>query len=218
MNRTMPLREMKKAKTKINLYRACMAFVDEKPYRHISVEELCAKAEISRATFFNFFPQKEDLLLYAMQVWIAARYIEICRQEKRGLAAIRHLLQKVHEEAQVSSFGMLGIISFLTETQTPPEGAKFTEIEEQLLFPEDAHLLPAPTQLTLASMFRQYIDEAKEDRQIADPLSTPDMVKIMFTIFYGGFLTAHLLQTKDIMSLYDMHMQRLLIVKQEGDQ
>lgn len=210
MKPTIPLREWKQAKTKVNLYQACMELMHVKPYESVFVDELCAKAEISKGTFFKFFPQKENLLLYVMQIWICERYLEVKKQEKRGIAAIRHLFQTVHNEAQVSTNGMLSLIAFLAESRMNPAMPSLSMAEMQILFSEeDQHILT--TNLTLSAMFAQYVDEAKADQQISDQIATPDLVKMMFTIFYGAFLTAHLVQTKDIMSIYELHMQPLLL-------
>lgn len=209
MGKALPLRETKKAKTRINLYLACLELIREKPYRSVLVDDLCQRAEISKATFFNFFAQKEDLLLYVMQIWISRRHIEIIQEQKRGIAAIRHLLQQIHIEAQLSPYGMLGLISFLSESRTLPSIPQFTEVEKQLLFGSCDDSLDF-TELTLSKMFHQYIDEAKADRQIADQSPTLELVQVMFTIFYGGFLTAHLMQTKDVMAVYERHLALLL--------
>ncbi|TCZ77715.1 TetR/AcrR family transcriptional regulator [Paenibacillus albiflavus] len=208
MKPTLSLREIKQAKTRINLYLACMELVQNRPYGHVYVDELCAKAEISKGTFFKFFPQKEDLLLYSMQIWICKRYVEIKKQGKRGLAAIHHLFQTVHDEAQTSTYGMLSLIAFLASREIIPGMPAFGEAELELLFSEDKELFH-PASLTLSAMFAQYLNEAIEHQEIRDDIALTDLVKMMFTIFYGAFLTAHLVQTRDIMSIYEMHMQPL---------
>jgi len=208
MKATLSLRETKQAKTKINLYLACMELVQNRSYSHVYVDELCAKAEISKGTFFKFFPQKEDLLLYSMQIWICKRYIEIKKQGKRGLAAIRHLFQTVHDEAQTSTYGMLSLIAFLASSEIVPSMPVFSRAELQLLFAEDEELFH-PASLNLSGMFAQYLNEALAHQEIRDDIVLTDLIKMMYTIFYGAFLTAHLVQTRDIMSIYEMHMQPL---------
>lgn len=56
------LREKKYAKTKLALLDAATERIGEKTFDAISVKELCEQAEVSEATFFNYFPKKQDLL------------------------------------------------------------------------------------------------------------------------------------------------------------
>jgi AcrR family transcriptional regulator len=63
------LRERKYAQTKVNLLRTTVAKLNEKRLDEISVRELCDEVFISEATFFNYFPQKSDLLVYYIKLW-----------------------------------------------------------------------------------------------------------------------------------------------------
>ncbi|HXC78774.1 MAG TPA: TetR family transcriptional regulator, partial [Candidatus Acidoferrum sp.] len=58
------LRERKKQKTREAIQREAMRLFGKKGYEQTTVEQIAAAVEISPSTFFNYFPSKEDLVLY----------------------------------------------------------------------------------------------------------------------------------------------------------
>ncbi|HCC00636.1 MAG TPA: hypothetical protein DEP42_05410 [Ruminococcaceae bacterium] len=61
------------------LIEALWALMEEMPYQKISVKGICARADLSRQTFYHFFNQKADILSF----WVAQRYQEtLLRLEK----------------------------------------------------------------------------------------------------------------------------------------
>jgi AcrR family transcriptional regulator len=57
------LRERKRVRTRAAIYEAAMTLFDERPYADVTVDEICARAEVGRATFFRFYGAKAALLL-----------------------------------------------------------------------------------------------------------------------------------------------------------
>ncbi|OBF30116.1 helix-turn-helix domain-containing protein [Mycobacterium sp. ACS4331] len=57
------LRERKRARTRAAIYEAAMELFEERPYAEVTVEDICERAEIGRATFFRFYGAKGALLL-----------------------------------------------------------------------------------------------------------------------------------------------------------
>jgi AcrR family transcriptional regulator len=58
------LRERKKLKTKEAIQREAMRMFQEQGYDETTIEQIAAAAEISPSTFFNYFPTKEDVVLF----------------------------------------------------------------------------------------------------------------------------------------------------------
>lgn len=59
----LPLRERKRLRTRAAIYEAAMGLFEERPYAEVTVDEICARAEVGRATFFRFYGAKAALLL-----------------------------------------------------------------------------------------------------------------------------------------------------------
>ena len=58
------LRERKKLKTKEAIQREALRLFEEQGYSETTIEQIAAAAEISPSTFFNYFPTKEDVVLF----------------------------------------------------------------------------------------------------------------------------------------------------------
>jgi AcrR family transcriptional regulator len=57
------LRERKRAATRAGITSAARALTAERGLNGYTVEEVCERSDISRRTFFNYFPTKEDAII-----------------------------------------------------------------------------------------------------------------------------------------------------------
>jgi AcrR family transcriptional regulator len=58
------LRDRKKQKTRESIQREAMRLIEKQGYDQTTIEQIAAAVEISPSTFFNYFPSKEDVVLY----------------------------------------------------------------------------------------------------------------------------------------------------------
>ncbi len=58
------LRERKKQKTKASIQREALRLFKKRGYDETTIEDIAAAVEISPSTFFNYFPTKEDVVIY----------------------------------------------------------------------------------------------------------------------------------------------------------
>ena len=56
-------RERRKQQTRDDLYEAALELFAERRYDEVSVEDICERAEVGRATFFRFYGNKAGLLI-----------------------------------------------------------------------------------------------------------------------------------------------------------
>jgi AcrR family transcriptional regulator len=209
MGGKLPLREIKKARSKIALFQAGLELIGKTSFKEVKLEDICEKAEVSKVTFFKFFPQKEDLLIYFMRLWVTDRLVEFKLHPKRGIEAIRHLFRNVAVSAKDRPGLMLSLIGYLSEVKMHPNMPTLSEAEIQILYPGVEELVDAGPP-DLGQLFYRFIEEAKEDGDISDRRPTDHLVKAMFTIFYGAYLTAHLYSSDQFMEYYDMHLKLFL--------
>lgn len=200
-----PLRELKKAKTKIALYEAAMSLIGDRIFREVMLDDICRMAEVSRVTFFNLFRKKEDLLLYFMRIWLTNRIIDIQEQQLRGFAAVRHLHRHVTEQTTERAGIMPSLIAFLVEMKMHPCMPELSQAEVQLLFP--GHEMLGAESPNMFALFERCMSEAAQDGTLKPGITIPEAIQFLFTVFYGAFLTSQLYASDNISSFYEAQLR-----------
>jgi AcrR family transcriptional regulator len=109
------LREKKFAKTKLALLQAALERLREKPLADITVKELCEAAEVSEATFFNYFPKKDDLLHYFTKIWVieVSLHAREAVGEDAGLKFIERIFDYTGQQLAENPRIMLEVIGYM---------------------------------------------------------------------------------------------------------
>jgi len=83
------LRERKKARTRAAIREHALRLIREQGYSATTVEQIAAAAEVSPATFFRYFPTKEDVVLQDDFDLVTIEMVEAQPPELGPLAAFR---------------------------------------------------------------------------------------------------------------------------------
>ncbi|AWX57472.1 TetR/AcrR family transcriptional regulator [Brevibacillus brevis] len=209
MAEALSLREKKKAKTKFALLDAALELIGDGSFRNVLVDDICERAEVSKVTFFKFFPQKEELLIYYMSIWQAECFVELRSTGKRGWEGVRHIFAKVTRDSQKQPGIMLSLISFLAEQKMHPCVPLLSDAELYLRFPKEEEREEIRA-TNLHQILQKCVQEAAEDGQLALHLSEEKAVILLFSMFYGAYLTAHLFHVSDYMACYELHLNSLI--------
>lgn len=135
---SLPLRQRKFARTKLGLLHAAMAAIHDRSLDQVAVKDLCAALDISEASFFNYFPHKQDLLVYYIQLWSIemAWYGRHFAEARGGLAAIEEIFDMTAARIAENPALMGEIIAGQARMNLPPDFVAVTLGERLLAFPE----------------------------------------------------------------------------------
>lgn len=85
-------RETKKRELREAIYETSMALFLQKGFDNVTVEDITHQIEIAKGTFFNYFPNKESILLYFMR-----RHLEEVKDQIPGvIKEAKTTQQKLH--------------------------------------------------------------------------------------------------------------------------
>lgn len=133
-----PLKETKFAKTRLNLTFAFLSELESKSFEEIKIKDLCKIAEVSEPTFYNYFPEKGDLILHYIQIW--SLQVSVFANEKKlsgsGFGMLSALFRYTAKESKKNPRILLEIISFQARTLKSLKQQKLTNAERMLLFPK----------------------------------------------------------------------------------
>lgn len=101
------LRARKKAATEAALQRAALELFRTKGYEATTIEEIVAAADVSRRTFFRYFPSKEEVIFSDAEADMEAMRI-LLRQRPQG-----------ESELEVLKEALVAFVDYLQERKAP---------------------------------------------------------------------------------------------------
>ena len=205
----MSLRKEKAARLKVQVLEHTIKLIGKKAFDDIYVEDICEKVKISKVTFFKYFPQKEDVLLYHFRIWCLARSVELKQKPKEGLQAVYALLDKLSEECENHPGLMLSLIGYLSDFKRPPKPFPVKPEEKKLLFP-DIEDVSSIEILSLDQMLEKFSLEAIMKKEITKTSSTRDITNLFTTLFLGSVVTAHINQQTPYKLFFRRNLDNLL--------
>ena len=102
-------RERKKEETKGRIAEVALELFRKNGVEDTTVEEICAKADVAKGTFFNYFPRKEAVFAFLSESWVEAAEQQIADALIKGAPAFKKVrdvfvaIARFHEEDRVLS-------------------------------------------------------------------------------------------------------------------
>ena len=91
------LREQKKEKTKLAIQDAALRLFDQYEYRDVSIEQITQAAGVSRATFFRYFTNKADVVLFDVTDRLLTDALSRLPADDNPVRAFRKAIQTVDD-------------------------------------------------------------------------------------------------------------------------
>ncbi|MEQ8927041.1 MAG: TetR/AcrR family transcriptional regulator [Fulvivirga sp.] len=203
------VREKKSAVLKVQILKATLELIGKKAFKDLYVDQICEKVKISKVTFFKYFPQKEDILLYYQRVWCLENIVHITQKKKEGLARVRALFDAMSVAYDKHPGLILSLVSYLTSLSRPPAPFPLKPIERQLLFTSVENINNYEL-LSLPQMLEKYLLEAVFLSEIKNTRDTKELSYLFLSSIYGTVITAHLRQVDSLQILMKRNVEALI--------
>lgn len=206
-----PLRERKYARTRLALAEALVGALAEHSLEEVPVKAICAAAEVSEATFFNYFPRKTDLMLYCGQLWfteLAWHARRVAAEQGPGLAVIDEIFQQAARQIQARPQVMGEIIALYARLREKPELPEVSAVERVLAFPDLNGIEEVQVQ-GIESLLSTNLQRAIHRGELPGNTHASLVMVSLVSIFYGVPLVLHLANPGGIGSGYRQQLALL---------
>lgn len=205
----MGLRKEKAARLKVQLLQSTLKLIGRKPFEDLYVDDLCAKVKISKVTFFKYFPQKEDLLLYYFRVWCLDRVVELNNKPKDGINGIYFLSDKLSESCEQHPGLMLSLLGYLTNVKRSLKPFPVKLEEKIVLYPNHQGIVALEIQ-SLDQMLEKFTLEAIFKKEITKSSSTRDITNLLLTTLFGSMVSSHINQISPLKFYFKKNLELVL--------
>ena len=180
------LRERKFARTRLALAEAATCHLETAAFESLSVKALCEQVQISEATFFNYFPRKEDLIIYLDRLWTLELnwYGRQAADQQQGLGVIDALFRYTAIQIQKKP-GLMGeIIAHEARARERTPGISVTQAERLLAFPDLEGIGNLPDD-SLEALLRDSLEMAIRQGELPGNTALAAAMVALVSIFYG---------------------------------
>jgi len=202
------LRQKKFARTRLALATALSNALVEQTLNGISVRELCREAEVSEATFFNYFPGKQDLTAYLAQLWLLELGWQAATAARTGpgLPAIQQLYAHSARSCTRSPGLMRELIAWLAHGGSLDAMLELGTFERKLAFPGLDAI--ETTQLKgIDALIVPQLETAIRQGELPDNTLIPTLLSLLLAILFGVPLTLLSRHPGRIADLYQQQLQ-----------
>lgn len=204
------LRERKFARTRLALARSLSAALRQQALADISVKQICREAEVSEATFFNYFPRKQDLMTYLAQLWLLELgwHVEQAADSVKGLAIVDQLFAHVAKSCVQHPGFFRELLSWLAHAGNVSEVTDLGETEKQLAFPDLEGIGAIPVKGVDAWMLPR-VESAIHSSELPANTLVPALLLSLLTILFGVPLALAVSNPDKIATMYRQQLQVL---------
>ncbi|MGF1722504.1 TetR/AcrR family transcriptional regulator [Vibrio kyushuensis] len=180
----MSKREISMAKSKLKVLTALLDEMKEEDFEVIKISSLCESAAVSQASFYNYFPQKTDILVYYIQLWAVEMYWRTSVEKKlHGLNAIRHLFNQTAGLCVSHSNLLTEIISLQVKTKKIVNKNPLTAADKLVSFPNLCGIESVVVQ-DLKDILSIYVKQATDNQELPKSSNVTTLITSLSAIFF----------------------------------
>lgn len=167
-------REANKIRCREQILKAARRLFKEKGYDNTMIEDIADKANVSKATLYNYFPNKESLLVGTMddQIEATRRYIN-----NSGMNNSQTDINKA------SGYGKIKLaLEFLVL-----DSRQFIDVSRRIMFLNACEASPMYGKVNeIKDMFRTLTDEAKKEGIFREDIHSIEIVELLMSIYLNS--------------------------------
>ena len=201
------LRQKKMMKTKHALAMAFIEKLKEQKFDTISIKDICAQTDVSEATFFNYFPQKVDVIAYLLKAKIF-KTVWTVRSLQKNMPFTRRV-EKTFElfaEEIKHPYVFFEVFSMIAMNKAQIEAFSISCEELQYIYP-DCTCEEKIRTISIHDFFEELIDDARNE--IPKTLCKHDFAQFLLTILTGVPLSIPVSEFPNITQIYHNHLSIL---------
>ncbi len=184
------LRTRKAARTRLALARALSGALADHHLADIRVKAICAEAEVSEATFFNYFARKQDLMAYLAHLWLLELgwHVQTAAVSLRGLAVIERLFLQVANTCERRPGVFRELLVWMARGGSLDPAVSLGPVEKQLAFPDLDRIGDTPVR-GLDALLLTHLEAAIADAELPPNTLVPLTLAGLLTILLGVPMT-----------------------------
>jgi len=203
------LRERKHAKTKIAIMNAFIERLEKTRFDDISIRQICKSVEISEGTFFNYFPEKIDIINYYMNLMFLKVVAKARKDVPQGqyIPLINAIFARMAELLSNNNI-VYQMISLMLVQRERPKTVAISNLERQIFFPGSESIENVRVML-IDDFLRECLVGAVNSGELPKDLKINDVQVSLITILGGTLLAAKFAAIKDRSYHYTRQLQFL---------
>jgi len=193
-----PLRERKHARTKIAIMDAFIKRLEKTRFDDISIRQICKNVEVSEGTFFNYFPEKIDIINYYMNLMFL-KVVAKARKDVPGgqyIPLIDAIFARMSEELSNYNNIVYQTISLMIVQLERPKTVAISDLEKQIFSPGSKGIENVRVML-IDDFLRECLIGAVNKGELPKDIKIDDLLVSLMTILGGTLLASKFAQIKD---------------------
>lgn len=188
MNEEFSLRERKQAYTKIALLKAFIERLKDSRFDDISIKEICAEVQVSEGTFFNYFPQKMDVINYYVHLLFVKVYWSVRKEHTSGqfLDLIDSMVERFSGELRTPNTIYQILTTFMLQNNKP-NMIEISRVEKKVAFNDLEGIEDVPS-MQVVAFFRECLLNARGNAEIPADANIEDLVVSLLSILTGTLM------------------------------
>ena len=185
------LRKINYVKTRTTILKTTANLLKQEEFADITVDEICQKAQISRGTFFNYFPTKEHIFHYYLRIFTIRIALRM-KEWPEGISfheQVAKIYEWFKEDKQYAKF-LNNYINFVLNVGEEANEMKLIDAEFVYFFnniTEDEYAYY--NELTLGKLFEDMCEKSKDKDEIVFKDNSKELSSILIGTLAGTYLS-----------------------------